>query len=297
MKKTYINEELLAKLSQIPLKPFSFAEGLYKGHHRSLQSGEATDFKEFRHYIPGDDLKKVDWKRSARHNDFFVKEYEEELNYKIHLIIDSSSSMSEQSEDSLSKIEYSKHLVMALSYLFLKQGDQVQVITINEITDICFKFNQTLKNLNQLDQSLIEIKAEKKTNLNLLPKNIQSKKSEKAIVFIFSDFVYPLDELFTILTQINSPKNRLILFQLNNNNDLNFPFKGDLEFINPETGEVFFTKAADIRNQYMEKWSEFNHQLGQWCFSKDIDFQRLNCSDHYSDNLLQFIKHYHNKGI
>ncbi len=295
MKTNYLDEHLISKLSQIPIKPLSLAEGLFKGRHRSKKSGEEIEFKEFRHYIQGDDLKKIDWKRSARQETYFVKEMEDELNYKVHLIIDQSDSMDQAGKDEMSKIEYSKYLVAALAYLFVKQGDQVQVSSFSNRFHSIFKSSSNIQKMPLLVESLNRLSTQGISDFYSLIGNARPLRSDKMILFLLSDLICDPNILHSCLAKLSSPKVKIILFHLVSPDELNFPFKGDVNFLDPESKETFSCNAGQIKTKFKAHWERFCNDLQFWTQKWDMEYRSLNTQTHYSENLLDFIKSYHLK--
>ncbi|MDH4127709.1 MAG: DUF58 domain-containing protein [Spirochaetota bacterium] len=289
----YLNEELLLKLSQIPLKAISLADGIYKGYHRSKRLGGEIDFREFRKYVQGDDLKKIDWKLSARQDKFFIKEFDEDLNYKIHFILDQSASMSQKANSELSKIEYAKYMLSALAYLFLKQGDNVQVSSFAINFNSIFASTNNIKLLPKLNEDLNRIKALGRSDFSLLIGKTQPIRSEKIVIFIFSDFICDLNILKNTLKKIKTSKNKIILFQLISKEEMDFIFKGEVSFLDPESGETLACNAGQIRDSFINKWDKFLMEFKHWGGDWNMEYRQFNTSIHYSENLLDFIKSYH----
>ena len=289
----YLDEKLLLKLSQIPLKPISLADGIYKGYHHSIKAGGEIDFREFRKYVQGDDLKKIDWKLSARQDKFFIKEFEEDLNYKVHFILDQSASMGQKASHEISKIEYAKFILSALSYLFLKQGDQVQVSTFSKSFIHLLDSTANIKQISYLNKELNKVTSIGISDFSLLIGKTQTARNEKQIIFIFSDFIYNLDGLINVFKKINSPKTRIILFQLINKDEIYFDFKGETSFIDPESGETIVCNSGQIKDNFISRWKNFQEELKHWSDTLSIEYRVFNTSIHYSDNLLDFIKSYH----
>ncbi len=290
MKINYLEEDLIAKLSQLQIKSFSLAEGIYKGRHQSKKTGEEIEFKEFRKYIRGDDFKKIDWKLSARQDRFFVKEFAKEFNYKVHLIVDQSSSMGDPTISDHNKMEYAKYITAALAYVFLKQGDQVQISSFAKQFSTFFHFSNTIQHIPSLINSLNKIKPKSQSHFSLLTNNILSEPTDKIIVFIISDFIYELNELITICSNISSPKRQIILVHLMNQEELNFQFKGEIHFQDPETGNTLFCHASQIKETFLSLWQNFSNTLQRSMLEIGISYNKFDTSIHYSDHLIDFIK-------
>ena len=120
----YLDPELLQKLGDLELVAREVVEGLRAGSHRSPLKGFSTEFAHHRQYAPGDAIRDLDWRVYGRTERYYTKLYEAETNFDCHILMDASASMSYGS-GKVSKLEYSKFLASALSYLILNQRDSV----------------------------------------------------------------------------------------------------------------------------------------------------------------------------
>jgi uncharacterized protein (DUF58 family) len=131
-----VTPELIARLSGLDVRARTIVEGFVAGLHRSPQRGFSVEFAEHREYLPGDDLRYVDWKVFGKSDRIFLKQYEEETNFACHLLVDVSESMRYRSEGTmLSKLEYAVSVAAALAYLITRQQDAVGLMTFAESID------------------------------------------------------------------------------------------------------------------------------------------------------------------
>src|SRR5512140_266564 len=107
-------------------------EGFIAGLHRSPYHGFSVEFAEHRQYMPGDEIKHVDWKLYARTDRYYIKQYEEETNLKAYIVLDTSRSMSFASAGRITKLEYASYLAASLSYMMIKQQDAVGLALFDE---------------------------------------------------------------------------------------------------------------------------------------------------------------------
>ena len=99
-------------------------EGYMSGEHRSPYRGFAIEFNQHREYVPGDDIRHLDWKVLGRTDRYYLKQYEQETNYVAHVLLDGSESM-KYGSGSLTKLQYGKMMAACLAYLVLHQRDAV----------------------------------------------------------------------------------------------------------------------------------------------------------------------------
>ena len=128
----YLDPRTLAKLQGLELRARSIVEGYVAGAHRSPYHGFSVEFAEHREYVPGDDLRFVDWKAYGKTDRIYLKQYEEETNLVCYLLLDLSESMAYQSADApLSKLDYARSVAASLAYLVLQQQDGVGLTTFD----------------------------------------------------------------------------------------------------------------------------------------------------------------------
>src|SRR4029079_11083373 len=113
---TYLNPEVLARAEALGMKARQVVEGLRVGDHKSPEKGSAVEFVQHREYVPGDDIRHIDWKSYGRSERYTIKQYEQETNFICHVLLDASRSML-YGEGRTNKLEYAKVLTAALSYL------------------------------------------------------------------------------------------------------------------------------------------------------------------------------------
>src|SRR3954453_19146129 len=120
----YLQSDVVSRAQALGLKARTIVEGLRVGDHRSPYRGFSVEFVQHREYVPGDDIRHIDWKSYVRSDRYTIKQYEQETNYIAHILLDNSNSMRYGSGDT-NKLEYAKLLTASLSYLIVRQRDSV----------------------------------------------------------------------------------------------------------------------------------------------------------------------------
>src|ERR671922_493610 len=124
----YLDPLTLAKVRSLELKARLIVEGYLSGMHKSPYHGFSVEFAQHREYVPGDDIKHVDWKVYGRTGRFYLKQYEEETNLALWLLLDMSESV-KYSSAAVSKFDYRGMAAAAMAYLTLHQADSVGLVT------------------------------------------------------------------------------------------------------------------------------------------------------------------------
>src|SRR5476651_435674 len=120
----YLDPAVISKAQALGIEARTLVEGLRVGDHKSPYRGFSVEFVQHREYVPGDDIRHIDWKSYGRNERYTIKQYEQETNFTAHLMIDASRSMLYGDEDT-NKLEYAKTLTAALAYMILHQRDSV----------------------------------------------------------------------------------------------------------------------------------------------------------------------------
>ena len=131
--KRFLHPEAIKRISRMDLRARHIVEGFLSGMHRSPYFGQSVEFLQHREYVPGDDLRHIDWKVWSKTDRLYVKEYEEETNLKCTILLDCSKSMryGEHAKGSWSKFDYAATAAASLTYLLQQQQDSVGLVTFN----------------------------------------------------------------------------------------------------------------------------------------------------------------------
>ena len=127
----YLIPKVLNKISNLELKARLIVEGYIAGLHKSPYHGFSVEFAQHREYVPGDDIRYIDWKVYGKSDRYYIKQYEEETNLISYFLLDTSASMKYKSTD-MSKYDYCCHLAASLAYLVLQQQDSAGLCTFDE---------------------------------------------------------------------------------------------------------------------------------------------------------------------
>ena len=132
----FIDPDVLTRIDNLELVAHAVVDGFISGLHRSHMLGMSVDFAEHRAYMPGDDVRRIDWRVYARTDRLYVKEFEADTNANLHLVLDISRSM-DFASGAVSKLEYAKFLAASLAYLSVRQRDRIGLMTFdNDVVDV-----------------------------------------------------------------------------------------------------------------------------------------------------------------
>ncbi len=270
----FIRPEVLSRISNLELLARGVVEGFIVGLHRSPYKGFSSDFMEYRPYIPGDDTMHVDWKAWARTDRLYVKEFEDETNTHLQLLVDSSASMGYGSAG-VSKLEYALYLAASLGYMMIRQRDAVGFTLFDNdiVTQIPAK--STKGHLHNILREMDKARPGNKTSMDKPFHTLAERHRKRGILVIVSDFFGDIDSILEGLQHFRFKGHNIILFQIMDPAEANFTFSDFIEFRDMETDEVMLVEAATAREDYLARMGAFQERLRKECNLLNIDFTTL----------------------
>ena len=242
--------ELLAQIKNLQIQTKDLVEGIESGAYNSKYRGGGIEFSEVREYIPGDDIKRIDWNVSARHNSLFVKEFVEENELNIYHILDLSASS--DFGFTKSKLDLSFEVAVSLMFLALKNNDR---LGLGIFTDKLEKFIPSKKGKRQLlkiIKELIEYKPKsKKTDIMESLSTLNNKLKRKSVIYIISDFI---SDSYDKPLKFLKLHHQVTLINISDIREKEIPEIGYTYLEDVETGEQVLVNTSDknFQKQYRE---------------------------------------------
>ena len=246
--------ELLAQIKNLEIQTKDLVEGIQSGAYNSKFRGGGIEFSEVREYVPGDDVKRIDWNVSARHNSLFVKEFVEENELNIYLILDLSAS--NNFGFIKSKLELSFEVAVSLMFLALKNNDK---LGLGIFTDKLEKFIPSKKGKKQLLRIIKELidytPKSKKTDIMESLSTLNNKLKRKSVIYIISDFI---SESYDKPLKFLNLHHRVTLINISDIREKEIPEIGYAHLEDAETGEQILINTSDknFQKQYREMVDE-----------------------------------------
>ncbi|MFQ5864731.1 MAG: DUF58 domain-containing protein [bacterium] len=284
----YLNPELISKLTSMELRARLVVEGFITGLHKSPYHGFSVEFAEHRPYMPGDEIKHVDWKVYGKTDRFYVKEFEEETNLKSYILMDSSASM-DYSSNGISKLQYATYLAGALTYLMIRQRDAVGLLLFDEIIRKYLPPRSVTTYLNQILKELDHAKCSAKTNIGAALHQMAERIKRRGLIILFSDLFDEPEKVISGLKHFRHKKHEVIVFHVLDPLELSFEFQQDALFKDMETGEEINTQPWHIRQEYQTQVEEFLNQYKKVCRENQIDYVLLNTKESYDRALFEYL--------
>jgi len=220
----YLDPVTLAKVRSLELRARLVVEGYLSGLHRSPYHGFSVEFAQHREYVPGDDIKHVDWKVYGRTGRYYLKQFEEETNLVCFLLLDTSESMRYQSGP-VSKYEYACTLAAALSYLVLHQQDSVGLATFDNQLRTLLRPSGQMSHLKQVLHVMTQGAAREKTMLAPVFHDLAGRIVRRSLIMVLSDLFDDVADLLTGLKHFRHKGHDVIVFHILDRAEAEFPFQ------------------------------------------------------------------------
>jgi uncharacterized protein (DUF58 family) len=273
----YLDPEVLKSIAGLELKARLIVEGFVSGMHRSPFKGFSVEFAEHREYVPGDDLRFVDWKVYGKSDRYYIKQYEEETNLRCWILLDCSESMEYQS-GAMSKIDYARHAAAALAYLVSQQSDAVGLCLFDDKVRAVLPPASSAGHLRMLLQHLAEAETRGKTNLRESINLAAERLGRRGIVAIFSDLLDEPEAILESIQRLRHSNHEVILFHVLDHDERTFPFERTTRFEGLESFPSAVADPAALRLQYLKELEEFTRKLKHGCLGTGADFVALDTS-------------------
>jgi uncharacterized protein (DUF58 family) len=243
--------DVLAGIADLELVARIVVEGLVSGLHRSPFHGYSAEFSQYRHYRPGDDLKYVDWKLVARTDRVYTKQFRETTNMATSIVLDTSASMNFPA--SLSKFRYGVIAAAALAHLVSGQGDAVGL----QAGDTFFAPRAGRQHLRGLLAALASLETDGAWSGAERVRRAAERLTRRGVLLVLSDFYDDEEKMFAELGRAARMGHEVVLFQILSRDEIELPYRRDLELTDLETGQRLAVNAGLARRGYKEAVSAF----------------------------------------
>ena len=265
-----IDPQFFATLEDLGLIARTAVEGFLQGLHRSPYVGFSVEFASHREYLPGDDLRHLNWKLFGRQDRLYVKQYDAETNLDLHLLVDWSGSMTTRSVR-LSKQRYAACLAAALAHLALKQRDAVGLTLFAGGVLEHLKPRAKPNQLDEVLHSLTGIPLAARADSVKVLHEVAELMPRRGLVVLISDLFYDPAEVLAGLDHFRFQGHDVLVFQVLDPLERWLPVEGSVRFHDLETGEELVTEADAIRPAYEAAVGRWLEELEQGCRTREID--------------------------
>jgi uncharacterized protein (DUF58 family) len=286
----YLDPLTLAKVSGLELQARLIVEGYLSGMHKSPYHGFSVEFAQHREYVPGDDIKHIDWKVYGRTGRFFLKQYEEETNLVCWILLDVSDSM-RYGSGPISKYDYACMAASALAYLVLHQADSVGFVAFDDQVRKFLKPSSQPSHLKEIVHVMNEGVGREKTRMAPLFHDLAERIARRGLVFILSDVFDDVEEVQAGLKHLRHKRHEVILWHILDSAEVEFPFQEATLFRGLEQYPELLTDPRSLRRGYLDQFRAFVGELERACREQNIDYVQMLTQTPLSVALSSYLAH------
>lgn len=276
--KRYLDPDVLARLRGLELKARSVVAGFISGMHRSAYHGFSVEFAEHRQYVPGDDLRYIDWRIVGRTDRLYVKEYEEETNLRCNLLVDASSSMRYAGAQARgrSKFEYACRLAASLAYLLTSQQDAAGLILFDREVRQRLPETTGRAHLTNLVRILEAAQPSRETDVKILFHRLAEELRRRSMVVLISDLCAPAADVLSGIEHMCYAGHELIVLHVLDDDEWEFPFVENILFEGLEDETRLLADPQSLRAGYLEALRRYGDQVRSVCLKHRADYVPVN---------------------
>jgi uncharacterized protein (DUF58 family) len=292
----YLPPATISRLGNLKLVARLVVEGFLAGQHKSPFYGFNVEFSEHRQYMPGDDLKHLDWKLWAKSDKYYIKQYEEQTSLRCFVLMDISSSMNFTSSSArqtgrgaldparpdgvrMSKLAYARYLTAALSFLMLHQKDAVGVVPFSDKLHEMIFPRSTPSHLHLILEAIDRASSGEKTDTSKIIEQVAARIQRRALVIIISDFFDDYDSLMKGIKYLKFLKHEPILFQVLAPDELDLPLNEVTHFVDMEDRSNLVLDPRMLREEYRARMKAYLGKIASECAFHKIDYQLFTTED------------------
>ncbi len=286
--RSFVDPVALAQLGALPLMSRKPMLGSVSGRHSSPHRGASVEFAEYRKYVPGDDLRRLDWRAYGRSDRFYIKEFEADTNLRMVVVIDTSGSM-EFGSAGTTKLEYARRITAALSYLAIQQGDAVGLACVADGIVHNIPPRRNPAHLTTIYDTLELARSQGETGLVTILHELAETVRQRALILVISDFFVETSALRECFEHLRFRKHDVTAFHLLDPEELAFDFQRPTRFIDLEGGTAIFADPVEIAERYHRAMNEYLESLRRVVLETAVDYRRISIDAPYAQELTNFL--------
>jgi uncharacterized protein (DUF58 family) len=285
----FLDPQALARLAAVPLVARRPMIGGVSGRHASPHRGSSVEFAEYRKYVPGDDLRRLDWRAFGRSDRHYVKEYEADTNLRLCLVLDTSGSMGFSAAGRPPKIDVARQICGTLAYLAAQQGDAVGIACVAASMVRTLPPRRSPAHLRLVLDLLEEARPAGETRLPELLHELAETIRQRALVVIVSDLFVAPEALATSLSHLAFRRHDVAVFHLLDPQEIDFPFARPTRFLDMEGGGSVFADPVEIADRYHRAMNDYLAAVRGVMLESAVDYHRVLTDAGFEQPLARFL--------
>ncbi len=285
----FLDPLVVSRLGRLDLVARTLVEGFLNGVHFSPARGSSTEFAAHRPYVPGDEIRKIDWRTFARTDRYYLKEYEAETNVRAVLVVDASASMGFPTGE-LSRFRYASCLAAALGFLLRRQGDAVGAALVDTGVRSFLPPKSTAQHLNTIFQTLENATPDGETRVADALQEVASRLRRRSLAIVLSDLIEEAGPLIRALTDLRHRGWEAIVFHVMSPSEQTLPVQGTARFCDPEApGIQLRLDARQVSHWYREQLEAHRDALRRGCLAATADYVPVWTSEPFEAALSSYL--------
>ncbi len=284
----FLQPEIISRLANMELRARTVVEGFITGLHKSPYHGFSVEFAEHRPYMPGDEIRRIDWKVYGKTDRFYVKQYEDETNLKAYILLDVSGSMGYGSHE-VNNLQYGSYLSASLAYLMMLQRDAVGLALFDTGIRSYLPPRSVKTYLNRLLTELEGANPGGLTQVSEVLHVLAERIKRRGLIIVISDLLDEPERILSSLKHFRHRGHEVIIFHVMDPMEINFNFDREAALRDLETGEQMETQTWHIRREYQRQIGDFINRYRQGCREDRIDYVFLNSKHSYEQALFRYL--------
>ncbi|WP_020473789.1 DUF58 domain-containing protein [Zavarzinella formosa] len=269
-----LDPDVLSRIRTLELRARRAIEGILTGGHRSKQHGFAVEFAQHREYVPGDDIRHIDWKVYGRKERFYLKQYELETNLVCWLLVDASDSMRYGSGE-LTKHDVAATAAAALGFLVNQQTDSVGFGVFDSAIRQFIKPSGQATQIREILRILAEGPSSEKSDIGAVMHEAAERFNRRGVVAVFSDLFDDPATLLEGLKHLKYLRHEVVVFHVLDGAEIEFPFRQSTLFHGLEQFPDLLTDPLGVRESYLQEFNAFRTEVQTACRLHQMDYVEL----------------------
>lgn len=280
----YLNPRILAKITRLELRARLIVEGFITGQHKSPYQGFAVEFATHREYVPGDEIRHIDWKAWAKSDRLYIKEYEEETNLACTIVLDCSKSMaygekedatragSGSNTDALGKFAAAATVAASLAYLLHRQQDSVGLVTFDNQVRVNLTPGAHPSHFKQVMHELEQARPDHRSDVEGVFHQLVEQVHQRGLIVLISDLFIDLAALEKAIRHFRHRRHEVLVLQSLHADEIAFPFNDNTLFKGLEIEQQLLTEPRALRKSYLEVLNNYLAGVRKICASIGVDY-------------------------
>lgn len=285
-----LDAQLIADVEALQLSARQLAVGAAAGMHRSPRRGSWIEFLEHKLYAPGDDIRRIDWRAFAKTDRYHVKNYEDETNLFLEILLDTSASMDFASEGLRPKLEIARQLAAALAYLALRQGDATGLVSFATTVVDRLPARATGSHLFEVLARLATMRPEGETSLTKSLDLFGQPTRRRSMLVIFSDLFDPAPTVMDAFRRLAARRHDIVLIHLLDPAELEFPYENPAMFSAMEDQRRLFVHPRTLRASFVREMRAFLDRTHRTLAEMGVEYRRVMTNDDLTLALGDFLR-------